>query len=116
MYFWLLVRVASVQTPLHPQRLQKRHCVKYRNHHSAARFSTFPKPHEVEPAYLLKGFDVGVTGCVRAASHAIPKMLEAGTTPERNLLFAKALLRERAASRLHRQSRFAVTLPKDSQF
>ena len=41
-------------------------------------FTSLPKPHEVDPAYFASAFDVGVTGCVRAAKHAIPAMLASG--------------------------------------
>jgi NAD(P)-dependent dehydrogenase (short-subunit alcohol dehydrogenase family) len=41
-------------------------------------FGNLPKPHEIDPAYLTDSFNIGATGCVRVANHAIPPMLERG--------------------------------------
>lgn len=41
-------------------------------------FGSFPAPHEVDPALLTQGFDIGVSGCLRCVKHAVPGMLERG--------------------------------------
>ncbi|MFK7807620.1 MAG: SDR family NAD(P)-dependent oxidoreductase, partial [Saprospiraceae bacterium] len=41
-------------------------------------FSKMPLPHEFDPNHLQRGFDVGVTGCLRCVQNIIKPMLEAG--------------------------------------
>lgn len=38
----------------------------------------FPAPEAVDPEYLQKAFDVGVTGCVRCAREVMPAMVQRG--------------------------------------
>lgn len=42
-------------------------------------FTNLPLPHEVDPAYMTSGFNIGVTGCVRCVREVVPKMLERKT-------------------------------------
>lgn len=41
-------------------------------------FENLPLPHEIDPAVLQRGFDVGVTGCLRCVRAVIGPMLTAG--------------------------------------
>lgn len=40
--------------------------------------ANMPLPHEFEPIHLQRGFDIGVTGCLRCVKNVIGPMLEAG--------------------------------------
>jgi len=38
-------------------------------------FGTFPLPKDVDPSYMQKSFDIGVTGCIRVANNIIGDMI-----------------------------------------
>lgn len=42
-------------------------------------FHNMTLPHETDPEHLQRGFDIGVTGCLRCVRAVIKSMLEAGT-------------------------------------